>query len=203
MIGCFPPGFRRGKGTEYADNWHNLIQIAQQLNVKKVVMVSSTTVYPDSKDTMHEDAATLILAQHNPRFSANARTMLQAEQYLIDSVLDYAIVRCSGLIGPNRHPANFASKLRQVSDLAPANMLHLNDAIGAISFAAMNLSQEIINATTPNTTHKAEFYQTALDRRGCGESLPPIVHHEDKLVSADKIIGLGYHFHFQHTLELL
>ena len=203
IIGCFPPGFRRGKGTEYAECWYNLIQIAQQLNVKKVVMVSSTTVYPDSNEIMHEEAATLSLAQRSPLFSANARTMLQAEQHLIDSTLDYAIVRCSGLIGPNRHPANFAQKLRQVSDLAPANILHLTDAIGTVSFSVLNLSREIVNATTPNTTNKAEFYQTALERHGCSESLPPIVHHEDKLVSADKIIRLGYHFHFQHTLELL
>lgn len=203
VIGCFPPGFRRGKGAEYAEYWHKLVNVARQLKLKKVVMVSSTTVYPDCAGTMHEAQATLTLAKQNSLFSDNAKIMLQAEQSLIDSGLEYAIVRCSGLLGPNRHPANFAGKLRQVSDRAPANMLHQIDAVGAVSFAALNLSAEVVNATTPNTTNKAEFYQTALQRAGHNEPLPPISHNEDKLVSADKIIQLGYRFHFQHTLELL
>ncbi|ANU35950.1 NAD-dependent epimerase/dehydratase family protein [Vibrio scophthalmi] len=203
LIGCFPPGFRRGKGREYAEYWHKLVNIALQLKVRKVVMVSSTTVYPDCAGIMHEEQATLGLAAHNEAFSDNAKIMLEAEQTLIDSGLEYAIVRCSGLLGPNRNPANFASKLRQVSDRAPANMLHQIDAVGAVSFAALNLSADVVNATTPNTTNKAEFYQTALQRAGRDEALPPIVHNEDKLVSADKICQLGYRFHFQHTLELL
>ncbi|EGU38161.1 hypothetical protein VII00023_19534 [Vibrio ichthyoenteri ATCC 700023] len=203
IIGCFPPGFRRGNGAEYAEYWHKLVNIARQLKVQKIVMVSSTTVYPDRAGTMREEDATLLLAQQDSTFSANANIMLQAEQALIDSGLDYAIVRCSGLVGPNRNPANFAARLRQVSDLAPANMLHQIDAVGAVTFAALNLSSQIINATTPNTTNKAEFYQTALHRSGSNEALPPIVHNEDKLVSAEKLCQLGYRFHFQHTLELL
>ncbi|MFA0412374.1 NAD(P)H-binding protein [Vibrio renipiscarius] len=203
VIGCFPPGFRRGKGTEYAEYWAKLVAIAQQINIKKIVMVSSTTVYPDRVGTMHEDDATLALALNDDAFSTNAKIMLEAEQTLIESGLEYAIVRCSGLLGPNRNPANFAGKLRQVSDRAPANMVHQIDAVGVVSFAALNLSADVVNATTPNTTNKAEFYQTALQRAGRDEPLPPIVHIDDKLVSADKIMQLGYRFHFHHTLELL
>jgi len=67
---------------------------------------------------MYEQDASLELATNNDEFSANAKKMLQAEQTVIDSGLDYVIVRCSGLIGPDRHPARFASRLKQVSRLA-------------------------------------------------------------------------------------
>jgi len=203
VIGCFPPGFRKGQGDEYAYYWNKLVQICQQSNVSRVVMVSSTTVYPNTAQDMVEDNASLTLASRNDAFTDNAKIMLQAEQYLIDSGLSYAIVRCSGLIGPERHPSRFASKLKQVSNQAPANMLHLNDAIGAVSFVSLNNDNLVVNATTPNTVSKAEFYQAALDNSDSNESLPPVTDTPDKRIIADKLLSLGYRFHFHHTLEML
>lgn len=90
VIGCFPPGFRRGNGDEYALYWQTLITAAKQLNVEKIVMVSSTTVYPNRAETMSEEMASLPLALANDEFSTNAQIMLRAEQSLIDSGVDYA-----------------------------------------------------------------------------------------------------------------
>ncbi|MBA5762485.1 NAD(P)H-binding protein [Vibrio sp. 404] len=203
LIGSFPPGFRKGKGEEYAEYWANLIAIAQGLAVSKLIMVSSTTVYPNRADNMSEEMASLALALEADDFSDSAKVMLRAEQKLINSGLDYAIVRCSGLVGPNRNPARFVSHLRQVSDQAPANMLHLTDAIGAVSFATLHVNNQIVNATTPNTTNKAAFYQMAIERSGYDATLPPIVHTADKRICAEKLVELGYKFHFQHTLEII
>lgn len=152
---------------------------------------------------MYEQDASLELATNNDEFSANAKKMLQAEQTVIDSGLDYVIVRCSGLIGPDRHPARFASRLKQVSRLAPANMLHLYDAIGATVFAIEHLNHTVVNATTPATVSKAEFYQAALKAANLDEELPPIVDVADKRIVSDKLIKAGYKFHYSHTLEAL
>jgi len=203
VVGCFPPGFRRGQGDEYVAQWQALVQQAKLANVKKLVMISSTTVYPERSGDMTEAEATLSLATNNNEFSTNANRMLQAEQHVIDSGLDYVIVRCSGLIGPDRHPARFASKLKQVSRLAPANMLHLNDAVGAAAFAVENLNHEIVNATTPATVSKAEFYQAALNAVNSNDELPPIVDITDKKIIGDKLVKLGYQYQFSHTLEAL
>lgn len=203
VIGCFPPGFRKGRGDEYAHQWQRLVELCQSLKVQRLVMVSSTTVYPNSADEMTEDRASLELTTRHSHFSDNAVIMLQAEQYVKDSGLKYAIVRCSGLIGPNRHPSRFASKLKQVSSLAPANMLHLIDAVGAVSFMALNEVNGVVNATTPNTVSKAEFYQAALDNTGSDDPLPPIVDIKDKRIVSNKLQELGYRFHFDHTLEAI
>ncbi|WP_260258837.1 NAD(P)H-binding protein [Vibrio intestinalis] len=203
LFGCFPPGFRKGNGDQYAQHWLKLVSAAKASKVKKIVMISSTTVYPNQPKDMSEECASLDKATDNPDFSDNARVMLLAEQHLINSGLDYTIIRCSGLIGPERHPSRFVSKLRQVSTQAPANMLHLNDAIGISVFAASHFSQQIINATTPNTTNKAEFYQTALERMQSEDTLPETVSVADKRIMADKAIDHGYRFHFQHTLETI
>ncbi|PMH27866.1 NAD(P)-dependent oxidoreductase [Vibrio lentus] len=207
VIGSFPPGFRKGAGVEYADYWQQLTSACQKANVKKLIMVSSTTVYPTKPGVLYEQDASLTLStstnEQASAFSDNARVMLKAEQLVMDSGIDYTILRFSGLIGPSRHPSRFASKLKQVSSQAPANMLHLDDAIGAVDFAINQLHNEIVNVTTPNTVSKAEFYAAALKSANSSEPLPPIVDTPDKLISSKKILGLGYSFKFDSTLDAL
>lgn len=201
VIGCFPPGFRQGAGEHYAKHWQNLVQHAKQANIQKLVMISSTSVYPDIAKAMNEQDASLALALDNSAFDAKARILLKAEQHVITSGMDYTILRCSGLMGPKRHPSRFVSKMAQVSRLAPANMLHLYDAIGIAHFSLEQLPYSIINATTPNTVSKAEFYQAALDAVVSDLPLPPLCDKEEKRIVCDKLLAAGYRFHFSHTLE--
>ncbi|CAK1772312.1 NAD(P)H-binding protein [Vibrio crassostreae] len=207
VIGSFPPGFRKGAGQEYADYWQQLTNACQKANIKKLIMVSSTTVYPTKPGVLNELDASLPLStsdnEHASLFSDNARIMLQAEQSVIDSGIDYTILRFSGLIGPSRHPSRFTSKLKQVSTQAPANMLHLDDAIGAVDFAINQLHNEVVNVTTPNTVSKAEFYAAALKSANSSEPLPAVVDTPDKLISSKKILDLGYSFKFESTLDAL
>ena len=203
IVGAFPPGFRKGNGQEYAQQWQRLVSAAKQSSVNKLLMVSSTTVYPNLAVDMKEEDATLALAQTSEHFSDNARIMLQAEQYVIDSGIDYAIVRCSGLIGSDRHPSRFAMRLKQVSRKAPANMVHQNDAVGATAFALNQIDNQVVNATTPNTVSKAEFYQAAITQSDLDIALPPVTETADKRILADKLVALGYQFQFNSTLDAL
>ncbi|WP_070967642.1 NAD(P)H-binding protein [Vibrio sonorensis] len=203
LIGCFPPGFRKMGGEAYPSHWKYLCEQAKKAGVKRVVMVSSTTVYPNLAETMTESRATLLLSQQQKQFSDNGKAMLKAEQYVIDSQLGYAIVRCSGLFDTERNPARFVTHMKQVSSSAPANMIHRLDAVGAVSFMALHSENHIVNATTPNTTSKAEFYQTALERASIDGQLPNIVDQPDKHISAEKLVSLGYRFHFNHVLDAL
>ncbi|CAH1586506.1 Nucleoside-diphosphate-sugar epimerase [Vibrio owensii] len=203
IVGAFPPGFRKGNGQEYAQQWQRLVSAAKQSSVNKLLMVSSTTVYPNLAVDMKEEDATLALAQTSEHFSDNARIMLQAEQYVIDSGIDYAIVRCSGLIGSDRHPSRFVMRLKQVSRKAPANMVHQNDAVAATAFALNQIDNEVVNATTPNTVSKAEFYQAAITQSDLDIALPPVTETADKRILADKLVALGYQFQFNSTLDAL
>ncbi|GEM76981.1 NAD(P)H-binding protein [Vibrio sagamiensis] len=203
IIGTFPPGFRKGNGDEYAKQWHKVIDVAKKEQIQKVVMVSSTTVYPNVAADMKEEDATLSLAKDNPNFSSNAQIILQAEQYIIHSNVEFAILRCSGLIGADRHPSRFTNRLKQVSSQAPANMLHQQDAAYVTAFALSQIKNQIVNVTTPNTVSKAEFYQAAIEKSGLNLSLPPITHTPDKRIVADKLIALGYQFMFKSTLDAI
>ncbi|ENP8451076.1 NAD-dependent epimerase/dehydratase family protein [Vibrio parahaemolyticus] len=203
IVGAFPPGFRRESGREYTQQWSTLVKAAKQHAIEKLVMISSTTVYPNLPTEMKEESASLALAQTHPNFSDNAKIMLEAEQSVVDSGINYAILRCSGLIGPDRHPARFAMRLKQVSRKAPANMLHQSDAVAVAQFALDHLSNQIINVTTPHTVSKAEFYQAAITKSGAEISLPPVTEDADKRILADKLVSLGYQFRFNSTLDAL
>ncbi|AUI86266.1 NAD(P)-dependent oxidoreductase [Vibrio azureus] len=203
IVGSFPPGFRKGNGDEYAKQWHHIIEAAKEAPVKKVVMISSTTVYPNIAGEMREEDATLSLALHNTSFSANAQIMLQAEQHVVHSGLEFAILRCSGLIGPDRHPSRFVSRLKQVSRQAPANMLHQDDAVSATAFALNTIKNQTVNVTSPNTVSKADFYQAAIAKSEQVTPLPPVTDTPDKRIVANKLIELGYQFKYQSTLEAL
>lgn len=201
VIGAFPPGFRQGLGEAYVDYWNILIQAAQQTGVDKLVMLSSTSVYPNQPATMREEDASLAQAVNNPQYSEKARIILQAEQKVIDSGLHYAIVRFSGLYGPGRHPARFVRMLKQVSQQAPANMLHRDDAVGVACFATEQLTNCVVNATSPQTVCKAEFYQQAIACYPENLLLPVVTQQPDKRISADKLCSLGYHFCWPNVSE--
>ncbi|NOI68039.1 NAD-dependent epimerase/dehydratase family protein [Vibrio sp. 99-8-1] len=201
IIGSFPPGFRKGQGQQYLLQWQALIEVAKQANIDNVIMVSSTTVYPQVSGTVKEEDATLQLAANNALFSDNARTMLAAEQALIESTLGYMIVRCSGLFGPNRHPGRFVSKLKSISSAAPANMLHLQDAIGVIQFVLSRVTHQIINASSPALVYKSEFYQTALQQYDATLNMPEITTTADKQISSQKLQQSGYHFVYSNAID--
>lgn len=209
VIGCITPGLRKPKdGKEpdwdsYANKWGQICSGAKAAGVKKVIMVSSTAVYPSNSGSMKETDASYQKALNGSAFSQKSTALLKGEQTLIDCGLDYVIVRCSGLVDEKRHPSRFVAHLKSVSRNAPANMLHRLDAVAITAFASSNLSNQVINASTPHTCSKAEFYKAALERSNSSLSLPEIVDKPDKLIDSHLSQQLGYEYHFQHTLDLL
>jgi nucleoside-diphosphate-sugar epimerase len=201
VVGTFPPGFRKGGGECYALHWQTLIDACLKAEVEKVVMVSSSTVYPDRPQLMLESDASIDNANDNPDFSHKAQVMLRAEQAVIDSGLNFVILRCSGLFGPNRHPARFVSKLSSVSQKAPVNMVHLDDALSAVRYAISALSNEIVNVTCPETVSKAAFYQEALIQSAQPVSMPPITDTPAKRISAQKLVNSGFCFKYVNVLD--
>lgn len=201
VVGAFPPGFRKGKGEEYAKRWQALTKASIEAGVAKLIMVSSTTVYPDRNATFTENQASYQKAVNSDEFSENARTMLLAEQQLIDSGLGYVVMRYSGLFGPERHPARFVDKLSSVSRVAPVNMVHQLDAVNAAVFAITSLNNQVVNITSPKTVCKAEFYQQAIGHYKKTLTMPEFDNKPGKRISADKLCKLGFEFHYPDVLD--
>lgn len=203
VVGCFPPGFRTGGGDNYYHYWCYLIEHAQKANIDKVVMVSSTTVYPTDVLNASEETSSFALANHSACFSDNAKIMLKAEQALHDNFESGCVFRMSGLIGPNRHPARFAPKLKKISSKAPANMVHLDDALNAVIYGIENGLIGVFNVTSPETINKAEFYRAAIKQAQLNVDLPPISEDEDKRIITDRLLQAGYLYQYNSVLDAL
>ncbi len=199
VVACFPPGFRSSPSSSYFKKWQHLISAANKAEIERLIMISTTAVYPEEDRVMVEADANSPARAH----SEKALHLLEAEQALINEFNgEFVILRLAGLFGPERDPARFAAKMKSVSDLAPANMLHQADAIAAINFIiSKKIKNEVINVTSPETVSKAEFYQLALKRSVNDTSaltLPAISQHRGKRICADKLLNLGYKFKY-HT----
>lgn len=201
LVGSFPPGFRKGNGQEYLYQWRSLIDAVSTSGVKKLIMISSTTVYPAGSEVMNESVASYAKALNDEHFSDNARVMLQAEQALIDSGIPFVIIRCAGLYGPERHPGRFVAKIPAISSTAPANMLHLDDAVNVVRFADQQLCKEVINACSPDKVSKEQFYRQALNEYDLSLPFPPVTDKADKDISAQKLLDAGYRFTFENPLQ--
>lgn len=203
VVGCFPPGLRKGLSDHYCNHWQAIIDACENTSVEKLIMISTTGVYPDLADEMVETDATYSRAQTNPDFNQKNKILLDAERVVEQSTLNTVIIRCGGLFGPERHPSRFASRLKSVSVSAPANMLHLDDAIKVITFCIEQINNEVINAVSPIKPSKAEFYQAALDHAEATTLLPPIVDVADKSICVDKLLRYGYEFTYSSPLDAL
>lgn len=203
VIGCFPPYSKNDKKSNYTLYWQRLIELCRSYQIRKIIMISSTSVYPENASTMTETKASYPISLNNPDFSNAAKNILQAEKQVIESSIDYTIIRLSGLFGPKRTPDGFLKYLTSVSDVAPANMIHLVDAIGLITFLVKNNHTGVVNGTTPYTVPKAEFYRLVLTSLNKPIDLPKSNSKEGKYIDPSLAIRLGYSFRYVHIQEAI
>ncbi|MDP5253628.1 MULTISPECIES: NAD-dependent epimerase/dehydratase family protein [unclassified Vibrio] len=203
VIGCFPPGFRHGKGEHYLSHWQCIAELCHQTQVKQVIQISSTSVYPDQSAIMKEEDASLALAKNNPLFGDKAIAMLDAEATLSHRGFKSTILRCSGLIGPSRHPARFAARLKSVSTQASANMVHQSDVIRAIEFCLTHQCEGIYNLSCPTSVSKAEFYRVAIETAKLSAPLPPQSPSPGKTINGDLITKQGFQYQYPHSLDAI
>ncbi|NJN77324.1 MAG: hypothetical protein HC803_02525 [Saprospiraceae bacterium] len=122
--------------------------------IKKVIFVSSTGVYPDTKTVVNE--ATTLEAK-----TPSQRTLIEAETILIHNKnFKTTVLRPAGLVGGNRIAARwFAGKQNASGGNIPVNMVHLEDCIGVShEVIRQGIFGEILNLCADEHPTKAEFY---------------------------------------------
>ncbi|TCD11215.1 SDR family NAD(P)-dependent oxidoreductase [Pedobacter frigidisoli] len=158
---CIPPKRNSTELNSYPDKIKSILAAAKD-KTKKVVLVSSTSVYSDENLIVNEESDT------NPD-TDSGKVVLAAELLVKEyRSTDYAIIRFAGLIGPNRNPGRFfAGKTDVPNGLAPVNLIHQTDAIGiACKLLEKQAFGKIYNACAPNHPTKMEFYSAAAKESG-------------------------------------
>ena len=161
----------------------------------KVIYISSTSVYDNNINPVNETT------KINKGRIAQIETVLNTNRKI-----DLTILRFSGLIGPQRNPANFFLK----KDFIPnpngfVNMIHLKDCIGIINAVIKkNAWNEIFNGTAPHHPIRKEYYSYLRKENNLPNPMFKELTKEFKIIDGNKVIKeLNYQFKFDDLMTIL
>ena len=154
LIIDIPPKLR-GTATEYfVAKIKNLIPFIEKSGIKKVVFVSSTSVYSDENKLVTEETIS------NPD-TESGKQLIACEQLLQNnSRFETTVLRFGGLIGEDRNPIRFlAGRTNIENPNAPINLIHQEDCIGIIlKIIESNCWGETFNAVAPFHPSREAYY---------------------------------------------
>jgi len=170
----------------------NLIPFIEKSTVKKVLFVSSTSVYGDKNGMITEET------DPNPETESGKQLLLAEALLQNNQNFETTILRFGGLIGEDRQPVKFlAGKENLENPDAPVNLIHQNDCIGVI-LEIINQSKwrEVFNAVAPfHPDRSAYFTQKAIDLNLALPKFSSEKSNIKKTISSKKIENiLNYNF---------
>ena len=162
LVIAIPPGRKNQVKNNSFRNMATLVSKAVSgSSIIKIIFISSTSVYGDINTTIDE------YTSPSPE-NASGELLLEVERMFSQIAnVQVSILRLSGLIGPDRHPARFfAGKENIPNGLAPINLIHLDDVIGII----LKLIEEedtpgIFIGSCPDHPVKEKFYTWAAQHK--------------------------------------
>ena len=154
LVIMIPPGLRGNTGANYALKMAHFLHEIEASHIKKVILVSSTSVYDDSQGKVTEKDRPL------PQLNA-AKQLLEVEQLFFNTPsFKTSIVRFGGLYGGSRNPVRFLAGRKGLNNGdAPVNLIHREDCIGILTaIIKQDAFGHIFNAVTPQHPSKEAYY---------------------------------------------
>jgi nucleoside-diphosphate-sugar epimerase len=199
LIISIPP--RRIDGIEriFPTQIAQLIPIILKFGIRKVIFISSTSVYPENLKTATENDV-LIPDKESGKACLAAENLLN---HLTD--FETTILRFGGLIGADRNPARFLLKSDRAVANIPVNLIHQDDCIGIIAaILEKDLWGETLNACCPEHPLKKDFYGKAAQISGLPEPLISDQPEAYKIVDSSKLKRLlKYKFKYPSPMDYL
>lgn len=154
LIVNIPPKLRGNSTENFVEKMKILIAEIEKSTIKKVLFISSTSVYNDNQG--------LVTEQTQPKpDTESGKQLLETEKILLqNNHFETTILRFGGLIGPNRHPIKMlAGKTEIENPDLPINLIHLTDCIAIIlKIIQLNCWSQIFNAVCPKHISRKEYY---------------------------------------------
>ena len=142
------------------DDFKRLIIQIEKSSVKKIIFISSTSVYSNTNT---------IVTEHNV---TNNSPLASIEKLFIENThLSTTILRFAGLFGDARNPANWFATKKIPQPNGFVNMIHKKDCVAIINkIIDENVFGEVFNACSNHHPTRKEFYTNA--RKNSGKKLP-------------------------------
>jgi len=197
LVIMIPPGLRRNTGANYVLKMTHLLTEIEKSKVRKVILVSSTSVYDDAQGKVTERSL--------PKpAGAAGKQLLDVEQLFFTSEkIKTSIIRFGGLFGGSRQPTRYlAGRDNLIDGNAPVNLIHRSDCIGILTeIIKQDAFGHIFNAVTPQHPTKSDYYTKKAVQLGL---VPPSFAKEEndevfKQVDSE-LLELVLKYNFKHSL---
>ncbi len=192
------------KAGKFGEDFHPeqiryLAEAIIQSDIKHIIYVSSTSVYPELNRTVVETDVVL-------PDQSGAPALVQAEQLVLAFAPEkvVTVLRCGGLMGYNRIPGKYVAGKTIDSGDVPVNYLHQDDAVGILLTLIQERMQGVFNAVAPKHPVRKDIYQKSCTDFGYDQPTfeqpnHPIPH---KVVSVEKLLqATPYAFLYPDPLQ--
>lgn len=180
------------------EQWHQDVRDAAMASeIKRLVVFSSTSVYPDKGVVREQDAQASSISPHS------GKSLLALEQVFDAAPFDVVILRFGGLIGADRHPGMRASQKGWSNPYRRMNVTTLEDATSACQHVLFSSTMSgAYNVVSPD-------HPTYLDFGTCLVDLnwPAILGHakeqldvKGRTVSSERLMDTGFGFQTSDVL---
>ncbi len=176
----------------------NLAKAAAQSCVKKVLLISATSVYKQTGDVVREEDAT---HQASPFFGTD---WLKIEElFSLRSEFETTVVRFSGLMGGGISAGVYFSGRELKGVNQPINMIHVDDCVSIMAeIIDQQVWGEAFNASADEHPCKRDFYTKACTVAGMALPLfidEPVPY---RIVNCDKLKKrLSYSFKYPDPIQ--
>ena len=174
----------------------NLIEQIEKSKIKKVLFISSTSVYKNSNKIVTEDTPT----EDGPL--RNIEKLFTENTHFKTTIL-----RFGGLFGYNRKPANFIPPDKKIKNPEGfINFIHRDDCIQIIEQIILkNVWGEVLNACSDSHPKRRDFYTN--ENIKLGRKIPLFDENsinEYKIISSEKLkMVLNYNFKYSDLMNYL
>jgi nucleoside-diphosphate-sugar epimerase len=154
LLIMIPPGIRKNTGADYVLKMTHFLEALKESLVKKIILVSSTSVYDDSQGKVTEKD------EPKPQTIAGKQLRQVEELFSVSEEFKTTIVRFGGLLGGSRNPAKYLAGRKELSDgNAPVNLIQREDCINIlIEIVKQDAFGTSFNAVNPNHPKKSDYY---------------------------------------------
>ncbi len=200
LIINFPPERRDDIVTYHEHQVTSLIDKMKHSSIKKVIFVSSTSVYPDLNREVSEEET-----QTPSKSSGKALVIVEG---LLNNCDEFktTVLRFAGLIGYDRKPGRFLAGRREVENAeAPVNLIHRDDCINIIHLIIeKDIWGDTFNGCADLHPKRKDYYINEANKLGL---TPPTFTTSEKytykIVSSKKLKKrLDYSYKYPNPLEI-
>ncbi|MGL5343181.1 MAG: SDR family oxidoreductase [Plesiomonas sp.] len=195
MVVNIPPGRKNYRAQFYLEAIQNWVDSALANQVKHLIFISSTSVYGKASGEVDESSGCY------PE-TGSARELYELELWLHGLPnIRIDVLRCAGLVGPDRHPGRFLAGKQNLPEGAQGvNLVHLDDCITAIlRLIECRLPEgQTYNLCAPEHPVRSAFYPQIAKNLGLdAPTFLPDLAGRSRIINGNKICceqGFTYHY---------